>query len=355
MPDGAGGNPPEPDEIDRELQRLTEDIGKSRIKEPSALERMVAARQAEKQAQRRKDTRSLALLLLVAVIIVGGGVFAWLRFAPPTRHHRAAARPTASAQPPPKGSPATSLRPVTANGPSADPFAGSPAASWAEGAAGITIPAARAHGPYTTAQVRSAYETTRKLLIAGNLDWPTLRGGAPTAFEDLLIKQERTEFLAGLHKNALDKNGAVENTRAWVTAFAPGSTQFVTTDIKVSGTMSAGTATDSGTKVLRITVDYLFVYAVEPPGNPAGWMRIVQQREGSVDFTQWDDPGGPLEPWFDVTGSPAGGLCGERDGYIHPDYPQGPPPSVQPSGTPENPYSFATRPATAGCRNTTGT
>jgi hypothetical protein len=89
MPDGAGGNPPDPDNIDRELRRLTEEIGRSRIKEPSALERMVAAREAEKRAQRKKDSRSLTLLLLVAVVIVGGGVFAWLRFAPPSRHHRA--------------------------------------------------------------------------------------------------------------------------------------------------------------------------------------------------------------------------------------------------------------------------
>jgi hypothetical protein len=64
MPDGAGGN-----------------------KEPSPLERLVAAREAEKKAQRKKDTRFLASLALVAVVLVGGGVFAWLRFAPPSRHH----------------------------------------------------------------------------------------------------------------------------------------------------------------------------------------------------------------------------------------------------------------------------
>jgi hypothetical protein len=49
MPDETGGKQPEPDEVDRKLAELTREIGKSRIHEPSALERMVAARQAEKR------------------------------------------------------------------------------------------------------------------------------------------------------------------------------------------------------------------------------------------------------------------------------------------------------------------
>jgi hypothetical protein len=321
----------------------------------SPLERLVAAKQAEKLAQRKRDSRVLGVLLVVAVVLVGGGVFGLVR-ADPSLFHKSSARTTPSVLAAPKASLATTRSPLTVNGPPADPFAGSSADGWADGTAGIVIPAARAHGPYTAAEVRSAYDTTRKLLIAENLDPATLRGGAPTAFADLLTSQQRTQFLAGLHTTALDKNGAEENTRTWVTSFAPGSARFLTTVIKVHGTMSAGTATDSGTAVLRITFDYLFAYAVEPPSVPADWMRIVQQRYGYVDFAQWDDPGGPLEPWLIVQGGPAGGQCGERDGYIHPQYPNGPPPSVQPSGSPENPYSLAT-PALPeyGCHRTTST
>jgi len=160
MPDGAGGN-----------------------KESSPLERLVAAREAEKKAQRKKDTRFLASLALVAVVLVGGGVFAWLRFAPPSRHHPralAATKPavTTTAQAAPTVSLPGVTSPLDVNRPPVDPFSGTPADHWADGAAGITIPAARAHGPYTAEQVRSAYETTRAMLVAGNLDWPTLRGGA---------------------------------------------------------------------------------------------------------------------------------------------------------------------------------
>ena len=154
-------------------------------KEPSPLERMVAAREAEKKAQRKKDTRVLVSLALVAAVLVGGGVFAWLRFAPPSRHHTrtlAATKPaaTTTARPALTVSLPGLTSPVDANGPPVDPFSGTPAEHWANGAAGIVIPAPRAHGPYTAAQVRSAYETTRELLIAGNLDWPTLRGARPT-------------------------------------------------------------------------------------------------------------------------------------------------------------------------------
>jgi hypothetical protein len=199
--------------------------------EPSPLERLVAAREAEKKAQRKKDTRVLASLAVVALVLAGGGVFTWLRLipgSPPSRHHTrtlAAARPAATTTA--RSAPTVSLpgltSPVDANGPPADPFSGTPAEHWANGAAGIAIPAARAHGPYTAAQVRSAYETTRELLIAGNLDWPTLRGGAPKAFEKLLIKSELKQFLAGLHSTKVDKNGEAENTRGWITTFAPGS------------------------------------------------------------------------------------------------------------------------------------
>jgi len=229
MPGGAGRNQPDPDEIDRKLRELSEEIGKPRIHEPSALERMVAARQAEKKAQRKRDTRVLTALVVVFVLLAGGGVFTWLRFAPPSWLH-ASARTSPSAQPTPKVKLTTPpLSPVTANRPPADPFTGSPADGWAAGPAGITLPAGKAHGQYTAAQVRSAYQMTRKLLVAGNLDWPTLRGGAPTVFADLLTRQERKDFLAGLRTTALNKDGTEKNTRTWVSSFAPGSTQFVTT------------------------------------------------------------------------------------------------------------------------------
>jgi hypothetical protein len=334
----------DPDEIDRRLRELTEDIGTQRIHEPSAREREEAAKRAAKRARKRHPGRTLSILVAI-VIIVGGGAFAY--FAKVKTHH--APQATTTTRP--------TARPVLAapavSGPPADPFAGSPAAGWADGAAGLTVPAAGPHGPYTATQVHAAYESTKTLLVAQDLDWPTLGGGNPAAFENLLPSWYRSQFTAALDKTGRNKDGTLRTTRAYVTSFAPGTTQFVTHVVKVHGYMSAGTATDSGTKVLRVQFDYLFTYAIEPPGRPADWMRIVQQQYGYFDFSE-----SSMTTFytFDLSSFTAGGLCDVTDGYVHPAFPQAPTSTVQPSGPARQPYSLATPSTGTGpsCVPTTG-
>jgi hypothetical protein len=245
--------------------------------------------------------------------------------------------------------------PVRPAGPPADPFAGSPADGYADGQAGIVVPAAHALGSYPAAEVQAAYAETRKLLIAANLDPQTLHGGSPDALASLLTAQQRTIFVSGLDKIGADKQGYPLSTREWVTSFAPRSTQFVGSTIKVHGTMSASIAQDGGRDVLRVHADYLFVYAVEPSYEPADWMRIVDRNYSKVDFATWDDPGGQLEPWLRNAGGTAGIRCGINDGFVHPDFPSGPPDKVKPSGAPINPYNQAAKPETGACGATTGT
>lgn len=198
----------------------------------------------------------------------------------------------------------------------------------------------------------------RQPLIAADLNWSTLQGGAPDAFANLLVPQERTDFVRGLDKVGVDKQGYTLSTRQWVSSFAPSSTQFVTRTIKVHGDMTARSAkadNGSGETVLRVQVDYVFVYAVEPPHVPAEWMRVVAQASGPVDFATWDDPGGALEPWVNFANAPAGIRCGIGDGYIHPDFPNSAPDKVQPSGPTINPYSLSTTGPATSCETTTGT
>jgi hypothetical protein len=71
--------------------------------------------------------------------------------------------------------------------------------------AGLVVPVAKPIGRFTTAQVKYAYETTRKLLIAAGLDRQTLLGGAPTAFANLLTQGERAKFVKDLNKIGLYK------------------------------------------------------------------------------------------------------------------------------------------------------
>jgi hypothetical protein len=351
------------DEIDRKLRELTAEISSaSRIHEPSAAERARAAVKREKHQKHQKRPRrqgrgGLFVSWVTAIVVLAiAGTVVWFRFHP-SSSALDDTRPVRNG-PVPSSSVSAVSSPSVAVGPPVDPFAGTPADHWADGAAGIVVPAARSHGEFTASQVQAAEEDARKILIAGNLDWPTLRGGAPTAFASLLTSQQRGDFISGLDKIGTDKKGFPLSTRTWVTSFAPGTTSFITTAVKVYGSMNAGTASSSGRTVLRVRVDYLFAYAVEPPGYPDDWMRIVVHDYNTLDFAQWDDPGGPLEPWLvSAGGSTAGGQCGVTDGYVHPAYPNGARSGVRPSGAPINPYSTAPLPASSTyvCHATTGT
>lgn len=252
-------------------------------------------------------------------------------------------------------------RDTVAAGPPSDPFAGTPADDWPDGAAGIVLPAAKPIGGFTRDQVKFAYQRTRKLLVAGNLDRRTLLGGAPTAFAKLLTAQDRAWFLNGLNKKGIDKQGDALSTRGMVMAFPPGKAQLIGDAIKVHGTMHARAAVGKGGyNVLDVQVDYLFVYAIEPPHTPASWMRIVEEVGWTVSFGDWAGASTTFEPSISTTGigGVAGVLCGTSDGYQHPDYPDNPSagarPSDSPTGTPVDPYVMEqSRPA--GCQAVTRT
>ena len=242
-------------------------------------------------------------------------------------------------------------------GPPADPFSGTPADHWADGAAGIVPPAAAAIGPYTKAQVASAYKTTRKLLIAANLDKQTLLGGAPTAFADLLNSKQRAQFLSGLNKTGLDKQGWSVSTRMLVMSFPPGDAQLIGSVIKVHGSMYAKAVRNSnGTYELDVHVDYLFVYPVEPPHQPDNWMRVLSEDQWMVQFASWQGVASTFAPWVDNGGSVSGIDCGTADGYRHPAYPVqvATQPTASPSGTAVDPYVMG-QSESGMCQPTTGT
>ena len=90
--------------------------------------------------------------------------------------------------------------------------------------------------------------------------------------------------------------------------------------------MSAKAVTAAnGAPELDIDVDYLFVYAAEPPHHPEQWMRLVNQDGWVVTFAAWP------------TASP------------------GPAPSVSASGSPINPYEAGQQHGVAGCQAATST
>jgi hypothetical protein len=238
------------------------------------------------------------------------------------------------------------------------PFQGTPAVNWSAGALGIVTPAPRGYGQFSAGQVRAAYATVRALLIAGNLSPTVLAGGPPTAFARLLATAQRATFEKDLGKNGVSKDGDQLSTRAWVTSFTPGSTHAVGTVIKVHGSMTARAARYDHRATLRVHADYLFVYPVSPPGNPAAGLRVVRRVDMNVEFAPWNEPASSqLVPWISsILGGPAGVLCDIRDGFDTPAFSTGPAQQVRPSGQPVNPYDLAIAPpASGGCQATTGT
>jgi hypothetical protein len=359
MRDAMSGPEPAPaDEFDRELRELTEGTaGKPLFFEPSAAER---ARSAQVLPAIRRGRGRIAIAVFLAILLAVGAVLVWVGYT-----HSS---PNTGDSQPGNAAPATAvvqkytgtISPIDFfAGPPADPFrrpAGSASADrWADGAAGIVTPAATSVGGFTPAQVAAAYETTRKLLIAANLDKQTLLGGPPTAFASLLTRKQLSIFLAGLNKTGVDKLGKPLSTRTWVASFAPGSTDLIGNVIKVHGTMSARAVTRSGTVILAIEVNYLFAYAVEPPHDPTDWTRVVDHEYGSIDFARWDGRAGALQPWDNATIGSAGTQCGTTDGYIHPNYPSDRSIDTAPSGPLMNVYSLTRPPASTSCGRSTRT
>ncbi len=298
----------------------------------------------------------MVVAVIVAFALSGAGLFALQRLSRPVAGDIAASHVVAS------GSAPTGTSPLSPSGqpsgPPADPFAGTPAEQWANGAAGIIVQPAKPVGTFTTAQVADAYATTKKLLIAALLDKQTISGGTPAEFARLLADRQRSQFLAGLNARGTQQDGQARSTRKMVMSFAPGTAELVGSVIKVHGTMSATTVHESGAVVLAINVDYTAVYPVEHPGQPGDWMRVLAHQFGFYAFAPWDSPSGPLQPWDQTVIGHAGGRCGMTDGYVHPDYPSMrylPGPTQ--SGTPVNPYAPGTGAPGAGarCGSTTGT
>jgi hypothetical protein len=325
MPDASSGPVPA-DEFDRELRELTEGTaGEAMFIEPSAAERAMGAVAEVRQRPRAKKRGHFAGTVFLVLTLMLVGMIDLLG------HRHAvmdvAASPSPGLAPPGPASGVESVLSGTISpidpfaDPPADPFAGTAADHWGDGAAGIVVPAADSVGGFSRAQVAAAYQTTRQLLIAANLNGPILLGGAPTAFAKLLAPGQRAAFLTGLNKTGVTSGGEPVSTRTWVASFAPG-TELVGDVIKAHGTMSARAAPGSGDAVLAVDVDYLFSYAVEPPHDPSDWTRVTDHVYGSFDFAPSGDGSGALEP-SDRTVIANSGIhgCGAEDGYIHPAYP----------------------------------
>ncbi|MFJ8749719.1 hypothetical protein ACIREO_10340 [Streptomyces sp. NPDC102441] len=213
------------------------------------------------------------------------------------------------------------------------PFLGSPAADWADGATGIELPEAEAVGGMSKDEVEQALRATRQLIIAANLDPATLRGEKPDRALELLDpmqKGERERLERSLAEPSEEQDPLMLFSR-----FDPGETRLVGEVVKTLGqtTFEAG---DAGS--VEVHSDYTFVYPLVRPGGDEVARTIVRRRLTTVlhDPQRFEATRGKLsvltsEQNFGNT------ACEINDGFLHPSFPSDTP-APGPTGDDVDPY-----------------
>ncbi|GHI85345.1 hypothetical protein [Streptomyces xanthophaeus] len=219
----------------------------------------------------------------------------------------------------------------------AEPFRGSPALQWADGAAGIEIPEATAVGGMSKEKVAKALEQAKAFLVASNLDAATLRGERPKAALDLLDPLDRET------RKLLDTSLAQpsrENDPLFVfSRFDPAEAKPVGEVVKVRGRMWVEPGEGAGQAHVR--ADYSFVYPLVKAKDGADQVeRTIVRREltfSIADPRKWESTPGTL--WLVQYGNDvANSACDVYDGFMHPGFDDDPLTGPTPSGPPMDPY-----------------
>ncbi|TPN27759.1 hypothetical protein FKO01_23445 [Mesorhizobium sp. B2-3-3] len=218
-------------------------------------------------------------------------------------------------------------RPTTAQ-----PFRGSPAVRWADGAAGIEIPEARAAGGMSEEEVEQALRATRQFLVVANLDPATLRGETPREALDLLDplqKGERKRL-----EQSLAEPGGERDPLVMFSRFDPDEVRLVGDVVKTRGRMTfeAGPAGS-----VEVKADYTFVYPLVRVGGDEV-ARTIVRRELTValhDPEKFVATAGKLSV-IRAQQNVGNTDCALDDGFLHPSFPSDGPTS--PTGPDMDPY-----------------
>ena len=318
-------------------------------KEPSARARMVTARLREQDARgevpegwrsgpaprggrRRKvwSVLGVALALGVVVVALKPSLLPGDPFGSAQSEVSASPLPEETAAPTaPPGSPPADVPTLER------PFAGSPALQWADGEAGIVLPAAKAVGSASKQNVEQALELTRKLLVGANLDPKTLRGERPTSALSVLDPQQ-PDVLDDLN-TALRSPDKEHDPLSMFSRFDPAEVKLVGDVVKTRGRITFEKAEYAG---VRVHADYTFVYPVTPADGSDEVTRTIVRRVLDVELS---DPA-----HYRVT---AGRLvvirydrdvgnsaCDVYDGFLHPEFRSTGSAGPEPTGPTTDPY-----------------
>ncbi|CAL2070126.1 hypothetical protein [Streptomyces murinus] len=165
-----------------------------------------------------------------------------------------------------------------------EPFRGSPAAHWADGAAGITVPAARATGWMDKAQVARALAQSKEFLVAAGLDSHVLRGERPS--KAIAVLNPRQRDVQRYLRAALSAKAPTPETDPLLlfSRFRPDQARLVGDVVKTRGRLSYR---EGKRGAVEVTADVTFVYPVTPAEGGGEVLRTIVRREVVMS---WDDP-----------------------------------------------------------------
>ncbi|WP_343308380.1 hypothetical protein [Streptomyces sp. SID5770] len=319
-----------PDEVWEEFLRTSADGAGDAPEEPSARARETAARLRAEPAgpapwraptstpvRPRSRSRSrkgwyvagfAAALALLFVAVDPGGVVGWSGGG-----DRAGAPLAQETERPTEAPPAEAAGRATLD----DPFRGSPAARWASGTAGITVPDARATGRMTEAEVARALTRTRDFLAAAGLDPAVLRGARPE--RALALVNPHQKDVRTFVSTALSTPGEDHDPLLLFSRFDPAQARLVGDEVRTRGRLSYR---EGRLGALEVTADVTYVYPAAPAGGGDEVVRVIVRRETVVS---WDDPAkvtteeGTLTLLSYKLHMTNGG-CGAPTGYFRPEF-----------------------------------
>ncbi|MFE1231385.1 hypothetical protein [Streptomyces sp. NPDC058745] len=219
-----------------------------------------------------------------------------------------------------------------------EPFKGSPALRWADGAAGIELPRAKATNGLSEARIAAALKKVKDFLVAANIDPATVRGDRPAAALALMDPQGKE--LRDAMTRAVERPTEKDDPLALFSRFDPQRVRPVGDVVKTRGRMTVRKGKRAGE--MEIVADYTFVYPVVKtrPGFDEVARTIVRRQVtfGVFDPTRYRvTEGRVMVVGYDM--SFGNDSCEEKeDGFLHPEFTEDLAASPQGSGPAVDPY-----------------
>ena len=221
-----------------------------------------------------------------------------------------------------------------------EPYAGSPAADWADGPAGIVLPAAVATGDFSAGAVSADLTLAKQIAVDQTLVPDVIVSGAPpTAMMSLI--DPSSSITSRLVSSIASATSANDPSNTFV-RFDPKIAALITTP-KVSGTV---TYSQVQAGVLQVDVDLKIAYALKMPDGSA-WTRTVATVGDELQFITSDShyrvtPPGTAWPYSVGVTDYAGVECQPAAGFQEPQYPTLGGSGQGITGAPVDPYATTT-------------